>query len=74
MASYCLNSGIAGRRQANAEVQYGVRDFMRQAKEVFQRHVSDAVTGEAGAWDGEPVAPRSPRTAAQRSGGTSEGK
>jgi DNA-binding MarR family transcriptional regulator len=51
-----------------------VRDFMRQAKEVFQRHVTGAVTGDAGASGGDPGAERTPRTAAQRSGGASEGK
>jgi DNA-binding MarR family transcriptional regulator len=31
-----------------------VRDFMRQAKEVFQRQVTGAVTGDAGPSDGHP--------------------
>jgi hypothetical protein len=48
-----------------------VRDFMRQAKEVFQRQVSGAVMGDTVARDGGgDAAP----TAAQRSGGASEGK
>jgi len=55
-----------------------VRDFMRQAKEVFQRHVSGAVVGDAGPWDGDPDTARTPRTAARTtaegSGGASEGK
>jgi DNA-binding MarR family transcriptional regulator len=51
-----------------------VRDFMRQAKEVFQRHVTGGVTGDAGASGGDPDAERTPRTTAQRSGGASEGK
>jgi DNA-binding MarR family transcriptional regulator len=48
-----------------------VRDFMRQAKEVFQRQVSGAVRGDTGAWDGDPD---TARAAARRSGGASEGK
>jgi DNA-binding MarR family transcriptional regulator len=48
-----------------------VRDFMRQAKEVFQRQVTGAVRGDAGPCDDGMDAPR---TAAQRSGGASEGK
>jgi DNA-binding MarR family transcriptional regulator len=56
-----------------------VRDFMRQAKEVFQRHVTGAVTGDAGPWDSEQDTARTAtrtatRTAAERSGGASEGK
>jgi DNA-binding MarR family transcriptional regulator len=52
-----------------------VRDFMRQAKEVFQRHVTEAVTGDAGPWDSDRGRARTAtRTAAQRSGGASEGK
>ena len=50
-----------------------VRDFMRQAKEVFQRQVTGAVTGDAGPWEGDPD---TARTAARQpgSGGASEGK
>src|SRR5580658_10529881 len=48
-----------------------VRDFMRQAKEVFQRQVTGAVRGDAGPCD---EGMDTPRTAAQRSGGASEGK
>jgi DNA-binding MarR family transcriptional regulator len=60
-----------------------VRDFMRQAKEVFQRHVSGAVAGDAGPSGGDPDTVRTAartathttsRTAAQRSGGAPEGK
>jgi DNA-binding MarR family transcriptional regulator len=52
-----------------------VRDFMRQAKEVFQRHVTGAVTGDAGPWDsGQDAARTAARTTAERSGGASEGK
>jgi hypothetical protein len=64
-----------------------VRDFMRQAKEVFQRHVTGAVTGDAGPWDGEhdrartaarPSAHTSAHTATRSegegSGGAPEGK
>jgi DNA-binding MarR family transcriptional regulator len=52
-----------------------VRDFMRQAKEVFQRHVSEAVTGDAGTWDSQRDAVRTAaHTTAEGSGGASEGK
>ncbi len=48
-----------------------VRDFMRQAKEVFQRQVTGAATGDAGPWKGDLDTARTP---AQRSGGASQGK
>src|SRR5580698_2721698 len=48
-----------------------VRDFMRQAKEVFQRQVTGAVTGDGGPWSGDPDAAR---TATPPTGGASEGK
>ena len=48
-----------------------VRDFMRQAKEVFQRQVTGAVTGDASSWDGDPNPARTP---ARPSGAASEGK
>jgi DNA-binding MarR family transcriptional regulator len=52
-----------------------VRDFMRQAKEVFQRHVTEAVTGDAGPWDSQRDAARTAaRSTAEGSGGASEGK
>jgi hypothetical protein len=48
-----------------------VRDFMRQAKEVFQRQVTGAVTGDAGPSDGIRT---EARTTELRSGGALEGK
>ena len=48
-----------------------VRDFMRQAKEVFQRQVTGAVTGDAG--PGTTMRAHGSRRA-ERSGGASEGK
>ena len=50
-----------------------VRDFMRQAKEVFQRQIGGAVTADAGPHGGNPDTVRTPDTAAQRMGGASEG-
>jgi DNA-binding MarR family transcriptional regulator len=64
-----------------------VRDFMRQAKEVFQRHVTGAVTGDSVAWNGEQDTARTSehtaghsaartaaRTTTDGSGGAPEGK
>jgi DNA-binding MarR family transcriptional regulator len=48
-----------------------VRDFMRQAKEVFQRQVGGAVAGDVGPLAGHRT---EARTAALRSGGALEGK